>query len=1023
MLADAFEVTLDPITGELFIVSADPDDRISIDYKHHVHHGHHHRHRHSDITELDPVLVVRRSGPNAQTYNFSLAEVTSITVDFAQTDTPRHGHKGHHHASSNNLNISKHVTVPIKVQANDNYDQGDDRLYGGGGDDYLNGGGGRDRLYGRAGNDTLEGDTGKDRLYGGRGNDKLLGGDGDDHLRGDKGTDTLEGGDGKDRLYGGDGNDKLLGSDGDDHLRGDKGNDTLEGGDGKDRLYGGDGDDDVQGGVGRDRLFGGKGNDILNGGADHDHINGGKGFDTAVFTGSIFDYTFHGYKTHRKTNKINVLGEDGPDKLYNIEQLKFDDYYFLISGRNNAPFTRAETLSTDEDTFLNIATLMDNDMDIEGDTFAIKSVASSTSGSRVELEANGTVTYDPNGTYDYLANGEQATDTFNYTVVDDRGGERTQTSQITVVGRNDTPVSEAVTVEVGEDDGSVSGNFSATDIDATDILHYQILDLPTDAAGHQYGSVVNNDDGTFTFLTGDNFQFLDAGETRDVVFHYVAIDDSLTGNDTSDTQTVTVTVTGENDAPLIQTTPPTEDTFLFVSQDQSIFGTGPASIENPTLPFIGGSWNETFSEVIVPGSSTSIDLLLDSITLSSPELKLTGSTSGKIGLQPFFSLTGGDVDTSIPIRAAFSVPQQVEAGDTFRISSNFLFDATSSIRTQSAQIEFGVDLVVDLAAEIKLEYSSSTFGGAGSFNLIPSFDISQEFNLFTINSGDVGGEIPLDIFFRQIPGIADFLTVEAAIPNVETTGWIRDYGVGYDVGPLISTGEDQIASLAIDVDELVSAALSALTGDAALNVALGYNGSIGFGFDAGIADFNLASIALGLDLLSSELKTKISLLQDFSLDIQDIPLMMTLEDGSTITGLSLGDDIVVTAPVGFDANIDGDADGQIDFTIDVDMDAVLTTMVSLGFETDFTLGILRATASLTSDVFSDQPLFNLFEGGEAGIEDDFLVYEHPSLINESVAVLEETFALSGFEPEPPLINPVTGLPFTNDTYSGQFDVA
>jgi hypothetical protein len=38
---------------------------------------------------------------------------------------------------------------------------------------------------------------------------------------------------------------------------------------------------------------------------------------------------------------------------------------------------------------------------------------------------------------------------------------------------------------------------------------------------------------------------------------------------------------------------------------------------------------------------------------------------------------------------------------------------------------------------------------------------------------------------------------------------------------------------------------------------------------------------------------------------------MILEEGSRINGLSLGDDAIITAPVDFDADVDGDADGYI----------------------------------------------------------------------------------------------------------------
>jgi len=54
---------------------------------------------------------------------------------------------------------------------------GNDELDGGSGNDTLDGGAGNDRLDGESGNDTLDGGAGSDTLWGGEGNDTLLGGD------------------------------------------------------------------------------------------------------------------------------------------------------------------------------------------------------------------------------------------------------------------------------------------------------------------------------------------------------------------------------------------------------------------------------------------------------------------------------------------------------------------------------------------------------------------------------------------------------------------------------------------------------------------------------------------------------------------------------------------------------------------------------------------------------------------------------------------------------------------------------
>ena len=95
-------------------------------------------------------------------------------------------------------------------------------------------------------------------------------------------------------------------------------------------------------------------------------------------------------------------------------------------------------------------------------------------------------------------------------------------------------------------------------------------------------------------------------------------------------------------------------------------------------------------------------------------------------------------------------------------------------------------------------------------------------------------------------------------------------------------------------------------------------------------------------------------------------------------------------------------------------------MVSSIFQSDFLTG--NGVGTITSDIFSNET-FSLFEKGEPGTADDFLFTKNVNLVNETVTVLDNTFALVGFGPEPPLADPLTGLPNLSDTYAGMFDVA
>ena len=80
--------------------------------------------------------------------------------------------------------------------------------------------------------------------------------------------------------------------------------------------------------------------------------------------------------------------------------------------------------------------------------------------------------------------------------------------------------------------------------DSPTTLAYQIVAN----LGAGQGTVVNNGNGTFTFNPGGDFQDLAAGETRNVSFTYKAND----GTADSNVATVTVVVTGKNDAPVAE---------------------------------------------------------------------------------------------------------------------------------------------------------------------------------------------------------------------------------------------------------------------------------------------------------------------------------------------------------------------------------------------------------------------------------------------------------------------------------------
>jgi len=218
-----------------------------------------------------------------------------------------------------------------------------------------------------------------------------------------------------------------------------------------------------------------------------------------------------------------------------------------VTGTNDTPVVSNVAAAATEDGATIDGNFVVSDSDAtDNHTFSISSAPAEGS---VTNNNDGTFTFDPGSDFQDLAEGETRDVTFNYTASDDSAtGNDTSTAgtvTITVTGTNDTPVVSNVAAAATEDGATIDNNFVVTDADTTDNHTFTITSAPAE------GSVVNNNDGSFTFDPGSDFQDLAAGETRDVTFNYTATDDSGAGNATSTAGTVTITVTGTNDTPVV----------------------------------------------------------------------------------------------------------------------------------------------------------------------------------------------------------------------------------------------------------------------------------------------------------------------------------------------------------------------------------------------------------------------------------------------------------------------------------------
>jgi VCBS repeat-containing protein len=402
---------------------------------------------------------------------------------------------------------------------------------------------------GTNGDDVLEGDSRNNVINGRKGNDQISGNDGNDWLIGGKGDDILQGGKGNDVLRGNSGNDVLLGGAGNDTLYGDdKGHGHFS------RWWGHKPPgyaDYLDGQSGSDKVYGGSGNDFANytmaeNRGAHDLYDGGKGNDTLQITLTWAESLLTSVQQDLARFEVFLsrpgnAGKTFEFKAFDLDVRNFEDV--VVKVLNAPPTARDDDGSTGENQKLVVslpASLLNNDTDPDaGDSIVANPIVdgSSTLGAVVNVNADGSYSYDPTAAValQALKAGQNAVDTFQYTIRDQAGHTSTATVSITVLGANDAPVAQDDAYGLDEDNAltvggpGVLGNDSDVEQDALAAVLFE---------GPAHGMVALNADGSFTYTPEANYNGTDS-------FQYRTTD----GSAPSGIATVTLTIHPVADAP------------------------------------------------------------------------------------------------------------------------------------------------------------------------------------------------------------------------------------------------------------------------------------------------------------------------------------------------------------------------------------------------------------------------------------------------------------------------------------------
>src|SRR5687767_2484766 len=171
-------------------------------------------------------------------------------------------------------------------------------------------------------------------------------------------------------------------------------------------------------------------------------------------------------------------------------------------------------------------------------------------------------------------------------------------------------------------------------------------------------------------------------------------------------------------------------------------------------------------------------------------------TSGHAGLWIDLKVDNpGSVDVTYPVTPTVTFPDanSFRAGDTIAIRTSYNLDAGWEMSTVSPQFEFSLEGTFRAQAEAK--------GKLCVFDclepeLIPGFDISREFTIFTVKPGTV---------FESPAWLADVVSGTIGVPDIATTASLQG-----DQQTLTGHGVDDFMSISLNLTEVASRALNAV---------------------------------------------------------------------------------------------------------------------------------------------------------------------------------------------------------------------
>ncbi|HKX44861.1 MAG TPA: Ig-like domain-containing protein [Burkholderiaceae bacterium] len=484
-----------------------------------------------------------------------------------------------------------------------------------------------------------------------------------------------------------------------------------------------------------------------------------------------------------------------------------------ITGTNDAPVAAADSGALNEGTTLAVAAangVLANDTDIDaGDTKTVTAVEfGATSGSvgSALVGTYGTLTLNADGSYSYqatqpattsLAQGQTATETFSYTMVDSAGASSTSTLTFTVTGVNNAPVASADSNTAIEDTplvvtaGPASGLlYNDHDPDGGATLTITQFTIAGDPAVHAAGSAATIAGvGTLTIGADGSYSFTPASNYNGPVpVATYTVSDGIS----TDTATLTLNVTPVNDAPVLSLDANYSHNTVAVQPITGLFNTGQAA-DGSALS--DGTLDSHYTVVSAPSGST---LAATATSLSwawiandadSTWIGNTGNEpTGTYGYQTTFTLQAGANPNSVHI--AFDIA-------TDNALRDILVNGVSTGIASNVQYR---------------EYTHVELDG-----LSAAFTSGVNTITFVVDNRDAGSPATSGPTGLRI----DNITGSVAVVDGDSATHQNDYATIYVEGTPVAIGDDDVRIQDVDSPTLQSATITLTNPQAGDVLALG----------------------------------------------------------------------------------------------------------------------------------------------------------------------------------------------------------